>query len=62
MSSTRPARDPIVQDSSGSKGSGSMGHPSADRVKSLPSKGPNFTKGGDGNSAPVPNSPYGNGE
>lgn len=62
MSSTRPARDPIVQDDSPSKGSGSMGHPSADRVKSLPSKGPNFTdKDNPREGFPVPNSPYGKG-
>ena len=61
MASTQPPRDPIVQDSPGTAG-GSMGHPSADRVKSLPSKGPAFTSKDNPKSGfPVPNSPYGKG-
>jgi hypothetical protein len=61
MSATQPPRDPITQDKPGTAG-GSMGHPSADRVKSLPSKGPNFTRDTGGKSGfPVPNSPYGKG-
>lgn len=62
MSSTRPPRDPIIQSSPGTAG-GSMKHPSADRVRSLPSKGPNFTKDTNRESGfPIPNSPYGSGE
>lgn len=62
MSSTRPPRDPIIQDDQPSKGSGSMGHPSADRVKSISGGAPSFTKKDDPKSGyPVPNSPYGKG-
>lgn len=60
MSSTRPPRDPITADTQPAKGSGSMGHPSADRVKSISGGSPNFTKADNPRSGfPAPNSPYG---
>lgn len=53
------SRDPIIQDKPGTAG-GSVANASAGRVKSLPSKGPNFTSKADPKSSwPVPDSPYG---
>lgn len=61
MGATNPPRDPIIQDKPGTAG-GSVKDASAGRVKSLPSKGPNFTSKDDPKSGwPVPNSPYGKG-
>lgn len=61
MSSTRPDPDPIIQDKPGTAG-GSVSNASEGRVKSLPSKSPNFTKSDNPKSGfPVPNSPYSKG-
>ena len=61
MGATNPPRDPITQDKPGMAG-GSVSDASAGRVKSLPSKSPNFTSKDDPKSGwPVPNSPYGKG-
>ena len=53
------SRDPIIQDKPGMAG-GSVSDASAGRVKSLPSRGPNFTsKANPKTGWPVPDSPYG---
>jgi hypothetical protein len=59
MASTRPPRDPIIQDKPGLAG-GSVKDASAGRVKSAGAAGPRFTTPRDATASfPIPDSPYG---
>jgi len=59
MSSTRPPRDPIIQDKPGLAG-GSVKNASAGKIKSISGGGPNLSSksANPRDGFPVPNNPY----